>query len=58
MSKKRKRISRRRLAGQRVLAHVVTHNLEMLGLVSVYLALLVLLQITKIRSLALMSKQL
>jgi hypothetical protein len=28
MSKKRKRISRRRLAGQRVLAHVVTHNLE------------------------------
>jgi len=28
MSKKRKRISRRRLAGQRVLAHVQTHNLE------------------------------
>ena len=28
MSKKRKRISRRRLAGQRVLAHVPTHNLE------------------------------
>ena len=28
MSKKRKRISRRRLAGQRVLAHVATHNLE------------------------------
>ncbi len=28
MSKKRKRISRRRLAGQRVLAHVVTYNLE------------------------------
>ena len=28
MSKKRKRVSRRRLAGQRVLAHVATHNLE------------------------------
>jgi hypothetical protein len=28
MSKKRKRISRRRLAGQRVLAHVPTFNLE------------------------------
>ena len=28
MSKKRKRISRRRLAGQRVLAHVPTHHLE------------------------------
>ena len=28
MSKKRKRISRRRLAGQRVLAHVATHNLD------------------------------
>ena len=28
MSKKRKRISRRRLAGQRVLAHVSTHHLE------------------------------
>ena len=28
MSKKRKRISRRRLAGQRVLAHVPTYNLE------------------------------
>ena len=28
MSKKRKRISRRRLAGQRVLAHVQTHHLE------------------------------
>ena len=28
MSKKRKRISRRRLAGQRVLAHGPTHNLE------------------------------
>jgi len=28
MSKKRKRISRRRLAGQRVLAHIPTHNLE------------------------------
>ena len=28
MSKKRKRISRRRLAGQRVLAHVSMHNLE------------------------------
>ena len=28
MSKKRKRISRRRLAGQRVLAHVPTHNLD------------------------------
>jgi hypothetical protein len=28
MSKKRKRISRRRLAGQRVLAHVATFNLE------------------------------
>ena len=28
MSKKRKRISRRRLAGQRVLAHVATHHLE------------------------------
>ena len=28
MSKKRKRISRRRLAGQRVLAQVPTHNLE------------------------------
>jgi hypothetical protein len=28
MSKKRKRISRRRLAGQRVLAHVSTFNLE------------------------------
>ena len=28
MSKKRKRISRRRLAGQRVLAHVPTHRLE------------------------------
>ena len=28
MSKQRKRISRRRLAGQRVLAHVSTHHLE------------------------------
>ena len=28
MSKKRKRISRRRLAGQRVLAHLPTHHLE------------------------------
>ena len=28
MSKKRKRISRRRLAGQRVLAQVPTHHLE------------------------------
>ena len=28
MSKKRKRISRRRLAGQRVLAHVPTFNIE------------------------------
>ena len=28
MSKKRKRISRRRLAGQRVLAHVPTHTLD------------------------------
>ena len=28
MSKKRKRISRRRLAGQRVLAHVSTYHLE------------------------------
>ena len=28
MSKKRKRISRRRLAGQRVLAHVGVHNIE------------------------------
>jgi len=28
MSKKRKRVSRRRLAGQRVLAHVTTHNIE------------------------------
>ena len=28
MSKKRKRISRRRLAGQRVLAHVATYHLE------------------------------
>ena len=28
MSKKRKRVSRRRLAGQRVLAHVPTHNLD------------------------------
>ena len=28
LSKKRKRISRRRLAGQRVLAHVPTHHLE------------------------------
>ena len=28
MSKKRKRISRRRLAGQRVLAHVIIHRLE------------------------------
>ena len=28
MSKKRKRVSRRRLAGQRVLAHVPTFNLE------------------------------
>ena len=28
MSKKRKRISRRRLAGQRVLVHVPTHHLE------------------------------
>ncbi len=28
MSKKRKRISRRRQAGQRVLAHVATHHLE------------------------------
>ena len=28
MSKKRKRISRRRLSGQRVLAHVPTFNLD------------------------------
>ena len=28
MSKKRKRISRRRLAGQRVMAHVAIHHLE------------------------------
>ena len=28
MSKKRKRVSRRRLAGQRVLAHVGVHNIE------------------------------